>query len=276
MHSNDPEKGITWARGGLIFGVLTSVAGNVSNVIMTDSASNVAWRIPGAVVWPLALFVGIEVMVRNRQHRNKLAYLGRALLMVVSVTTFTTSFVNLNGFMAKTDEPWLARFTGPIGVDTLMLGCTVFLLAATLVTEQSAGRLTLQYASPIGPMPSLVPAPVATADDVWTLEDAMKWSERSTAPVSPAPIGQEEQPKTRTPRGETPAALEAAVRAILANQPVEYGAGASRAVVARYAKVARALRNDPRAEIDAAQEKVRPEMLDLLRTEILVETRPYS
>lgn len=262
MHSNDPEKGITWARGGLIFGVLTSVAGNVSNVIMTDSASNVAWRIPGAVVWPLALFVGIEVMVRNRQHRNKLAYLGRALLMVVSVTTFTTSFVNLNGFMAKTDEPWLARFTGPIGVDTLMLGCTVFLLAATLTVAEKT-------------LPP-VAVPVATADDAWTLEDAMKWSERSTAPVSPAPIGQEGQPKMRTPRGEAPAALEAAVRAILANEPVQYGPGASRAVVARYAKVARALRNDPRAEIDAAQEKVRPEMLDLLRTEILVETRPYS
>lgn len=261
MHSNDPEKGITWARGGLIFGVLTSVAGNVANVVMTDSASHVATRIPGAMVWPLALFVGIEVMVRNRQHRSKLAYLGRALLMLVSVTTFVTSFVNLNGFMTKTDEPWLARITGPIGVDGLMLGCTVFLLAATLVTEQALPPVAVPAAEESEPpltLAAMLPQPL------------------SEIPVSPAPIGQEEQPKTRTPRGETPAALEAAVRAILANQPVQYGAGASRPVVARYAKVARTLRNDPRAEIDATQEKVRPEMLDLLRTEILVETRPYS
>jgi hypothetical protein len=265
MHSNDPEKGITWARGGLIFGVLTSVAGNVSNVIMTDSASNVAWRIPGAVVWPLALFVGIEVMVRNRQHRSKLAYLGRALLMVVSVTTFTTSFVNLNGFMAKTDEPWLARFTGPIGVDTLMLGCTVFLLAATLTVAEKSAEIVAEIPQPV----------LEESEPPLTLAEMLP-QPLSEIPVSPAPIGQEEQPKTRTPRGETPAALEAAVRAILANEPVQYGTGASRPVVARYAKVARALRNDPRAEIDAAQEKVRPEMLDLLRTEILVETRPYS
>jgi hypothetical protein len=138
---DDPENGIGWARFGLGFGAALSIAGNVANVVLTPGWRGVS--IPGAVAWPTLLFFSIEVMVRNRHHKSFTGYLARVLLMSVSVTTFLTSFVNLNGFLSKTHEPWLATVTGPIGIDGAMLGCTLFLLAASLKTVSNAHALTL-------------------------------------------------------------------------------------------------------------------------------------
>ncbi len=131
---DDPERGIAWARGGLIFGVVASVAGNVANACLSVSGIHVSLRIPGAIFWPLALFVGIEVMVRNRHRRGAMAMLGRALLLAAAPTTFITSFINLHAFMIKAGENEVAAVTGSLSIDGLMLGCTVMLLAATVRT----------------------------------------------------------------------------------------------------------------------------------------------
>lgn len=262
----DHEHGIRWARGGLIFGVLASVAGNVSNVCLTDSDVHVALRIPGAVIWPLALFVGIEVMVRNRQHRSKLAYLGRGLLMLVSVTTFLTSFVNLNGFMNKTDEPLLAQVTGPIGIDGLMLGCTVFLLAATLKVSEKTGRLTLQYARPIGPMPAH-PSMITAAQREAALEEVFTLAELSNpslpeAPVSPAPVSAPRERREQPASG----AQEQALKMLLEHETVRdivSATGVSRATTQRIAAALNSIRSDRQADVSA--QKLRPELVSRIR-----------
>lgn len=127
------ENGSKWARSGLVFGVIASVAGNVSNACLTDSQASIILRVPLAVVWPVALFIGVEVLVRNRAVRGLLARIGQLALLSVTVPTAITSFVNLHALMIKAGEPGMAQLTGPLAIDGLMLGCTVMMLAARVV-----------------------------------------------------------------------------------------------------------------------------------------------
>jgi len=125
--------GVRYARLGLVVGVAVSMAGNIANVVLTHgAAASVGWRIPGAIVWPGCLFIAVEIIVRNRQHQTRTGYLARTILTSVSVTNFVTSYFNLHEFMVKTGEPAVATFTGPFGIDGLILGATLMLLVATL------------------------------------------------------------------------------------------------------------------------------------------------
>lgn len=264
MKTDDIEHGIMWARGGLIFGVTMSIAGNVANAVLTHSDIHVALRIPGAVGWPLALFVGIEVMVRNRHRRSALAYIGRGLLLSVSVTTFITSFINLNGFMTKAGEPALAAVTGPLGIDGLMLGCTIMLLAASI-----AAPVSEDAPAPAAPIVSET-APVATEADVWTMADAMKWSEQA-APVSPAPVSAPTVSEPRAPRSKatTEQEREGVLLLMEGKTVAEVGekVSVSRATAGRWGTVLRLLLADRTAVIDP-KHKVRPELVSFIREQI--------
>lgn len=243
---DDPEHGITYARVGLGAGAMVSIAGNVANTCLTRTDVHVALRIPGAVVWPLFLFLAIEVMVRNRHRTTKLGYFGRLLLMSVSVTTFTTSFVNLNGFMIKTHEPWIATITGPIGIDGLMLGCTVFLLAATLrlTADAQPERVSaFQYARPIGPM--LAPVSVSIPEPV----SVSAPRERAARPVSTD--------------------QEGALKMLMSGASVKEASensGVSRPTVQRIKLALTALMSDRHADVSA--QKLRSDFVDYMRREV--------
>jgi len=128
------ENGVKWARAGLIGGVLASVAGNIANACLTETSVSVLLRIPMAIVWPTALFVAVEVLVRNRGVRGWLARIGQGALLTITVPTAITSFVNLHALMIKAGEPGIAQLTGPVAIDGLMLGCTIMMLAARVDT----------------------------------------------------------------------------------------------------------------------------------------------
>lgn len=162
------ENGPKWARAGLIFGVVASIAGNVANACLTETSVSILLRIPMALVWPMALFIGVEVLVRNRAARGILARIGQAGLLTVTVPTAITSFLNLHALMIKAGEPGIAQLTGPLAIDGLMLGCTVMLLA---------GRV-LDTVSPVMDMPVMTPPAdgryFATAEDVAESEAAFR------------------------------------------------------------------------------------------------------
>lgn len=83
-------------------------------------------------------------------------------------------------------------------------------------------------------------------------------------PISPAPSA---PTAGRAPRGEISPALRSAVEALMNGERPEVGGpGASAAVIGRYSKVLRALRDNPNASIDIKAEKVKPEIVDLLRS----------
>jgi len=262
---DDPEYGIAFSRIGLAAGVIVSVAGNVANTIYLTDHADVAWRIPGAVVWPPFLFLGIEIMVRNRHRKAFTGYLARLLLMLVSVATFITSYTNLHAFMIKTDEPWLATFAGPVGIDGLMLGSTLMLLAASMKAAVTDRRLSmvLQYAKPIGPMPAPAPMPAALPLTPATLTLAELEQDfhalNDVRPVS-AP------PRTRALRAQWDAALvtELAVDAVRAVDAHEK-AGIGISTYNRYLKVARMLKANPTQNIDVKAEKVPAEHVEMMR-----------
>lgn len=134
------ENGQTWARASLIGGVIASIAGNVANACLTQTPVSVLLRIPMAVIWPVFLFVAVEVLVRNRGARGVLARIGQVALLTVTVPTAITSFVNLHALMIKAGEPGIAQLTGPLAIDGLMLGCTIMMLA-TRVLGMATGQL---------------------------------------------------------------------------------------------------------------------------------------
>jgi hypothetical protein len=126
------ENGMKWARAGLIGGVIASVTGNVANACLTETTVSLALRIPLAVIWPVGLFIAVEVLVRNRHVRGWLARLGQGALLSVTVPTAITSFGNLHALMVMAAEPGVAQLTGPLAIDGLMLGCTIMMLAARI------------------------------------------------------------------------------------------------------------------------------------------------
>jgi hypothetical protein len=83
-------------------------------------------------------------------------------------------------------------------------------------------------------------------------------------PISPAPSAPAIE---RAPRGEISPALRSAVEALMnGDRPEVGGPGASAAVIGRYSKVLRTLRDNPNAQISATAEKVKPELVDILRS----------
>lgn len=127
------ENGLGWARLGLISGVAASITGNVANAWLTPSSVSLGLRVPMAIIWPVFLFLAVEILVRNRAISGFLMRIGQGALLAVAIPTAITSFVNLYALMVKAGEPATARITGPICIDLFMLGCTVVMLAARSV-----------------------------------------------------------------------------------------------------------------------------------------------
>lgn len=268
---DDPENGIGWARFGLGFGAALSIAGNVANVVLTPGWRGVS--IPGAIAWPVLLFFSIEVMVRNRHHKSFTGYLARVLLMSVSVTTFLTSFVNLNGFLTKTHEPWLATVTGPIGIDGAMLGCTLFLLAASLKTVSNAHSAHEEDAhdavSVSADAHDAVSALMGTItdDDIWAgVSERLGERPVSAPPVSVPVVSGDSVPRQHVARRSVSSEQQAALTALMEGFTIAQAvsmSGVSRPTVQRIKNALTALMADPTADVSAF--KLNGELVSIMR-----------
>jgi hypothetical protein len=126
-----------WAYLGVVLGLGASVAGNVANTVLTSSDVDLRLRIPFAVLWPVFLGIGIEVLTRVRWERNWRTWIARALLVgPVSALSAFMSYLHLHHLMIMSGEPGLAQAVGPLAIDGTLFGCTV----ALLVTR-GAGRI---------------------------------------------------------------------------------------------------------------------------------------
>jgi hypothetical protein len=267
---DDPENGIGWARFGLGFGAALSIAGNVANVVLTPGWRGVS--IPGAIAWPTLLFFSIEVMVRNRHRKGFTGYLARVLLMTVSVTTFLTSFVNLNGFLSKTHEPWLATITGPIGIDGAMLGCTLFLLAASLKTV-SADAHALTLTEDAHELVSVSAHERDAHDDVSmsTLTDEDIWAgleRRLPPPVSVPVVSAEPRGHVKRERAVSSAQV-AAIEMLMSGDSVKdvvSNTEISRPTVQRLKNAVSMLMSNPAADVSA--QKLTGEVVSYIRAKV--------
>lgn len=235
----DNTSGRRWARATLTGSLLASIVGNVAHTVLADSSITLALRVPAAVIWPLATFFAIEVLVRMIWQPRTSHRLARFMLIMPAIPAAITSYEHLHALLLLMGENTFIAWIGPAAIDGLMIGCTM-----TLLFTRSAPA-------------EILPEPVAEMTE-------LESPELPEAPVSPAPVST--SPATpRVPRGQITPALSAAVEALIDGAKPEEGPGASRAVIARYAKTLRVLRNDPHAAIDFTAQKVRPELVETMR-----------
>lgn len=234
-----------WARAGLITGAALSILGNVTNTVLTPSDVSLGQTVPLAIVWPAALFLAAEILVRVPWRNKLLDWIGRAVLLPVAAVTAIVSYLHIHHFMVMSGEVSAAAVLGPLGVDGLMMGSTIALLS--IRNRSIAAEVLEAKPEPIAPLvASSIPAIAAT-------------------------------PRTHSkPRSASPA-LADAVKLLLSGEEPEVVAAkveAGVSTVRRYVRAIRLIREDPARGFDAKVEKIRPELLDAIRTHIAAERSP--
>lgn len=236
----DNSSGRRWARFALIFGASMSVLGNETHTFLTPGAVNLPIRIVLAFIWPTALFVAVEVLVRVNWRNRFIDYAGRAVMMIpVSMVAAVVSYQHLHALMLQGGEDGFSAAIGPLAIDGLMIGGTVALLAIR------AASLTVAELVPVPDLDAVLARWVSS--DAPDLDAELEQIETlPEAPVSPAPI---ERP-ARAPRATWNAAevCEMASRGVKALE-AHTVTGVGQSTYARYLKVARILKEDGAALI---------------------------
>jgi hypothetical protein len=250
-HTN--TDGRRWARTFLALALFVSVVGNVAHTVLADSTISLWLRVPGAVVWPLFTFGGIEIVVRMIWERSFTHRLGRNMVLLPAVPAAITSYQHLYSLLLMMGEERFIAFIGPLAIDGMMIGCTMVLLFTR---------------------PRSIAAELDAIDREWSTAelDAIELPPPS-APTSPAPVTWTQDPAPENPSSSRiragSQAQESAVRAMLAGTmkleqvAQEHSVGLS--TLRRYAKVHRTLHTNPHALIDVRAEKVRPELVNVIR-----------
>ncbi|RKN24139.1 DUF2637 domain-containing protein [Micromonospora musae] len=153
--TNRPSRG--WAYLGLILGGIVSVAANIAHSFIAPDGAPENWNpepgaVVSAIVWPLFLFIAIEILARTPWPTgwgwNLLRWVG---LPPVALVAAFVSYRHLSGLLDHYNEETLVVWFGPLAVDGLMLMAT----AALLATKHTNTR-------PTETVPA--PAPATTAE----------------------------------------------------------------------------------------------------------------
>jgi hypothetical protein len=127
--------GRSWAYLGALVGAGVSVAANVAHSYVPPAAAAPSWSphtgaVVGAVFWPVALLVAIEVLARVAWPVG-----GRWLLVrfgglgPVATVAAVVSYRHLSGLLSFYGEDAITATVGPLAVDGLMVMATGALLA---------------------------------------------------------------------------------------------------------------------------------------------------
>jgi len=127
--------GRSWAYLGALVGAGVSVAANVAHSYVPPAGAASGWSphtgaVVGAVFWPVALLVAIEVLARVAWPAG-----GRWLLVrfgglgPVATVAAVVSYRHLSGLLSFYGEDTITTTVGPLAVDGLMVMATGALLA---------------------------------------------------------------------------------------------------------------------------------------------------
>ena len=128
--------GRRWAYLGIALGGLVSVAANIAHSFVPPHDAPTGWHpqggaVIGAIVWPVFLFIAIEILIANHWPagiRYRLLRFG-GLLPVALVAAYV-SYRHLSGLLAHYGEEEVVYRLGPFAVDGLMVMATGALYAA--------------------------------------------------------------------------------------------------------------------------------------------------
>ena len=124
-----------WGYAGAVLGGLVSIAANVAHSYVPPAHASADWRpaigdVVGAVFWPVALFVAIEILARTGWPSGKRWVVVRFLgLLPVAVVAAIVSYGHLSGLLAHYGESALTSHLGPLAVDGLMVMASSALMA---------------------------------------------------------------------------------------------------------------------------------------------------
>jgi len=158
------QAGRGWAYTGIICGGAVSIAANVAHSFLPPNDASTHWTpepgaVVGAIVWPVFLFIAVEILVRTVWPRGwswgLLRFAG--LLPVAGVAAFV-SYRHLSGLLAHYGEEPIVQVIGPLAVDGLMIMATAALYAGKFI----AHNVSHPAAAPPAAMPTApVPTPPA-------------------------------------------------------------------------------------------------------------------
>ena len=127
--------GCGWAYSGACLGGAVSIAANVAHSYVPPEDAPAGWSPPagaviGAVFWPVALLVAVEILARTAWPTGRrwlaLRYLG---LLPVALVAAVVSYRHLSGLLAFYGEDPLTVVLGPLAVDGLMVMASTALVA---------------------------------------------------------------------------------------------------------------------------------------------------
>jgi hypothetical protein len=138
-----------------MLGGAVSIAANVAHSYVPPADEAAGWGPPsgavlGAVFWPVALFVAIEILART-PWRPGWRWLALRLggLLPVAVVAAVVSYRHLAGLLAYYREDPLTATIGPLAVDGLMVMAT-----AALIATSGRYRSTTEAAASPDPEPA--------------------------------------------------------------------------------------------------------------------------
>ncbi|MEV6811815.1 hypothetical protein [Micromonospora sp. NPDC051296] len=208
-----------WAYFGAFLGGAVSIAANVAHSYVPPTPPEGAPPLPvdwtpepgavvGAIFWPVALFVAVEILARVAWPAGRRWSLLRfgGLLPVASVAAIV-SYKHLSGLLAYYGEDGLTATIGPLAVDGLMVMAT----GALLATGRRADTIAATEAAPVPAAEVIEPAspPVPETAPVPVIEPA------STPDPAPAPA-----PVPADDRARRAAARKAYRQSVTAGTPL--------------------------------------------------------
>ena len=128
MQAKHIRSGRRWAYVTLFTMLALSIAGNVAHVVHLDPSPSLL-SIIRAVVWPLGLFLGVEMFMRvpwEAKASHRLVRWG-GILFTAAIAAFV-SYRHLRGLMLADGEEQVVAAFGPLAIDGLMLMATLGLL----------------------------------------------------------------------------------------------------------------------------------------------------
>lgn len=193
-----------WAYVGVVLGAAVSVAANVAHSYVPPADAPAGWHphagaVVGAVFWPVALLVAIEIMARVPWPAGaRWTLLRFGGLVPVAVVAAVVSYRHLSGLLTFYGEDGITAGFGPLAVDGLMVMATGALLATAGIRAETAPEPAA------APPPVPVPEPVVAAEAV--PEPAEEWvvPELVTEPVpEPPPAVPRTRPAARNGQPST-------------------------------------------------------------------------
>ncbi|WP_144128270.1 hypothetical protein [Catellatospora sichuanensis] len=195
MNANTRGRG--WARFGALLGGVISVAANVAHSYIPPTDAPADWQpmpgaVVGSVVWPVILFVAIEILVRVAWPVGRWwAVLRFGGMIPVAFVAGIVSYRHLSSLLTYYGEDRLVSGFGPLAIDGLMIMATGALLVIghRTTTDTTAVPDNSPDTQDVRPRPQDVPAPSPTPQPV---PDSRPGSVPAVlAPAAPVPAIQD-------------------------------------------------------------------------------------